>query len=177
LDTNGCQGHVRRRFPEAAQDLYTYKEQLTKSLAESKADWKFVFGHHPLYTKGLEHGTLGRCLRADTYHHRGGESKGYGLEETFSTGGVHGYFSGHEHVLQHHFAKNIHHFVVGGTGAQHSDFYGGIDESQEIDWFKLTEGFLVGHIQEDIATISFIDLHANEIEKVVIKRNTQISKI
>jgi tartrate-resistant acid phosphatase type 5 len=69
LDTNGCQGHVRRSHPGSETDLIGYIADLSSALAASRADWKIVFAHHPLYTVGLNHGGIGRCLRDETYTH------------------------------------------------------------------------------------------------------------
>lgn len=71
LDTNGCQGHVRRSHPESEQALSGHIARLQDALAASTADWKIVFAHHPLYTVGVNHGVLGRCLRDETYTFEG----------------------------------------------------------------------------------------------------------
>ena len=43
--------------------------QLHTKLEGSKADWKIVFGHHPMYTQGIGHGEVARCLRRDPVKH------------------------------------------------------------------------------------------------------------
>ena len=73
LDSNGCQGHVRRSHPGSDQALFKYVADLSADLASSRADWKIVFAHHPLYTVGFNHGGLGRCLRDETYSFGGAQ--------------------------------------------------------------------------------------------------------
>lgn len=109
IDTNACQYHVARVFPDLVDTLLGFVDQLHTSLVGSNADWKIVFGHHPMYTQGKGHGEVGQCLRAD-YHPKERPKrpdydgvrmpKGFGLEKALSTGGVHAYFSAHEHVFQ-----------------------------------------------------------------------------
>lgn len=109
IDTNACQYHVAHVFPELVDSLLGFVDQLHTDLVGSNADWKIVFGHHPMYTQGKGHGEVGRCLRQD-YHpkerpkHADGAGvrmpKGFGLEKALSTGGAQAYFSAHEHVFQ-----------------------------------------------------------------------------
>ncbi|MDW3645503.1 MAG: metallophosphoesterase [Bacteroidia bacterium] len=70
-----------------ASDSTAQKKWLEKVLSESKADWKLVFGHHPLYTGGMR-----------------AKDKPYvrmHLEELLQTYAVDAYICGHEHDLQH----------------------------------------------------------------------------
>ena len=55
LDTNGCQEDVRRHHPNLQRDLIRFRDQLQEDMLRSSADWKIVFGHHPLHTKGRHH--------------------------------------------------------------------------------------------------------------------------
>jgi len=111
IDTNGAQGHVRRSHPDQQQLVFSYKKWLQEELSNSKSKWKIVFGHHPLYTKGLNHGVIGDCLRDNSYSCWGRDSQGYGFEEVFINGKVDAYYAGHEHIFQHHIANNVNYFV------------------------------------------------------------------
>jgi len=166
IDTNGCQGHVRRQWPNTQQELHDYKPVLRELLNKSTATWKIVFAHHPLYTKGSEHGTLGRCLRSEVYSHRGGTSAGYGLEKLLSECGVSAYISGHEHMMEHHFAEGIHHFVVGATG--NAGWYGGEDPTQNIDWYSARLGFAVCVVKDDQLNVKFVSKTGEEYYSVAI---------
>eukprot|EP01124_Arcella_intermedia_P025267 TRINITY_DN4485_c0_g2_i1.p1 TRINITY_DN4485_c0_g2~~TRINITY_DN4485_c0_g2_i1.p1 ORF type:complete len:262 (-),score=37.87 TRINITY_DN4485_c0_g2_i1:125-838(-) len=131
LDTNGAQGHVRTRHPQMRNKMFEHKEWLATQLQNSNAHWKIVFAHHPLYTKGQNHGTIGDCLREPEYTHKNGTSVGYGLEKTLLDGQVDAYFSGHEHVFQHHKAHGIYHFVCGACSGDRR-FYGGMNKRDRL---------------------------------------------
>jgi hypothetical protein len=63
MDTNGAQLHVARMFPQLPSTLSGFIDQLRVKLAGSKADWKIVFGHHPMHTQGRGHGRAAKSLR------------------------------------------------------------------------------------------------------------------
>jgi acid phosphatase len=81
-----------------SQDTAAQLEWVDRTLRESKAEWKIVLGHHPIYSSG-EHGDtpelIDRFLPLLKRH------------------GVHLYFNGHDHDLQHQEAGGIHFFCVG----------------------------------------------------------------
>ena len=129
LDTCCVQGNVRRLVPGIESKLFKHIEDLDRALAASRARFKIVFGHHPMYTKGRYHGILGRCLRGPSYTYRPSRfdesitAPGYNLEAVLSRHGVCAYITGHEHKFQHHFAANIHNLVCGASCD--NVFYGG----------------------------------------------------
>ena len=110
LDTNGCQRHVTRMFPALLNMLDGFITQLHSKLLGSNAQWRIVFGHHPMYTQGREHGNTGRHLRGSTdttspsaevkVGHPSAVRRQFGLEDVLVDGAVQAYFSGHEHVFQ-----------------------------------------------------------------------------
>jgi tartrate-resistant acid phosphatase type 5 len=59
LDTNGAQFSVRKKYPQIEHELFDNIQALQKQLQASGADWKIVFAHHPMYTKGTAHGITG----------------------------------------------------------------------------------------------------------------------
>ena len=78
-------------------------EWLQKQLAESGADWKICFFHHPLYSDARYHGP-DNDLRAK-------------LEPIFQKFGVRVVLSGHEHVYERIKPQsNIWYFVMGNAG-------------------------------------------------------------
>jgi hypothetical protein len=119
LDTNGCQFHVARVHPETPEALHTCIKELGTNLQHSTARWKIVFGHHPLYTQGKEHGKIARALRQDAS--KSSSSSGavhkkpraeYGLENVLRNGGVQAYFAAHEHVFQvSNYTLMLHDFI------------------------------------------------------------------
>eukprot|EP00299_Pterocystis_sp_00344_P016306 c8180_g1_i1.p1 GENE.c8180_g1_i1~~c8180_g1_i1.p1 ORF type:complete len:317 (+),score=57.03 c8180_g1_i1:1-951(+) len=171
LDTVGCQGHVRRARPSVKERLYDFKENLKQSLAASAADWKIVFAHHPLYTKSVLHGGLGRCLRDDFYTHKKAvNEKGYGFEQVLVDGQVDAYFSGHEHMFQHHSAKNVNYFVCGASGAEPVRLYGGPDVQTDIDWVDETSsnGFVVTEVTRERMVVKFVNVLGEVLKSVEV---------
>ena len=72
--------------------------------AESRAEWKIAFLHHPLYTPG-RYTLAARALR-------------FTLESSFVNGGIDVVFSGHEHLYSRsELQKGLMYFVSGGAGS------------------------------------------------------------
>lgn len=77
---------------------------LTRELARSRARWKVVLLHHPLYSSG-RYGLQARMTR-------------WTLESTLVANGVDVVFSGHEHIYQRsRLQRGIQHFISGGAGS------------------------------------------------------------
>ena len=106
LDTNACQDTVVIEHPDTKEMLQKAIIRLDKQLAQSKARWKIVFGHHPLYTQGRGHSGCARCLRDPRESFGPRELRntiiyyGYGLEDVLVRHKIDAYFAGHEHVFQ-----------------------------------------------------------------------------
>lgn len=113
IDTCGVQQAVRRADPDSYTRLKQQVGRLEHELKASKAKWKIVFGHHPLYTVGYGHQDEARCLRGEkcvnvmdamntTVHSHGATSlEGIGLEGALIRGGAHLYIAGHDHASQY----------------------------------------------------------------------------
>ncbi len=93
---------------------------LERALAESKARWRIVYGHHPMYSTGKRHGADAKLraklepllLRADP----AAGAAGLGGERE-SGPRVHVVFAGHDHIYQRfHPQKGIFYFVCGSSG-------------------------------------------------------------
>jgi len=183
LDTNGCQESVRRARPHLKEDLRHYIRDLDEKLRQSQATWKVVFGHHPMYTKGVNHGRLGRCLRDDKYEVQtlSGERvclPGYGLEKVLIANGVDAYFSGHEHLLQQHSCGGVGHFVCGASGAEAIGLYGGEDmqpRDSHPQWADgvsgnraktASQGFAVCVADSGCLTVAFLDVDGRVLRAV-----------
>jgi 3',5'-cyclic AMP phosphodiesterase CpdA len=75
-----------------------------REVTESRAEWKIVFLHHPLYTSG-RYGLSARGVRL-------------ALESAFVDGGVDVVFSGHEHIYERaELQRGILYFITGGAGS------------------------------------------------------------
>jgi hypothetical protein len=86
----------------ASEDWAIQLDWLTKSLAESKAPWKIVFGHHPVYSSGMHGGT--KNLARD-------------LPPLFAQYGVQLYLCGHDHNYERSQNLKGTTYIVHGAGA------------------------------------------------------------
>lgn len=171
LDTNGAQNHVRSSHPKQEKLLFEYKKWLASGLSASKSDWKIVFAHHPLYTKGSSHGVIGDCLRDDVYYCNGSCSEGYGLEPVLVENKVDCYFSGHEHIFQHNQSQGVNYFVCGACSETVS-YYGGEDKSRKMDWTDTTRqrGFCATVVTKTTMTVSFINTDCQIVYSTTIQK-------
>jgi hypothetical protein len=172
LDTNGVQFSVRNTYPETEYLLKRFINELDVKLAASTAKWKIVFGHHPLYTKGKSHGELGRRLGLHEYIDKHGNlAGGYGLEDVLVKNKVDAYMTGHEHKMQYHCHRGVHHFVSGAAG-HNNRFYGGVDENTELSWVddKSSNGFLQVDVTADKLVCRFISNRREMLKEVVIEK-------
>lgn len=94
---------------KADADLYHVRDQdpraqyawLDKALGQSRADWKIVFGHHPVFSGG-QHGDSDDLI--------------VNLLPILKRHGVQAYICGHDHDMQH-IHKTGMHFVATGCGS------------------------------------------------------------
>src|SRR6187431_667419 len=91
----------------ALDSTYIDREQsrwIEKETAESRAEWKIAYLHHPLYTSG-RYTLAARGIR-------------FALESSFVNGGVNVVFYGHEHIYERaEMQKGILYFISGGAGS------------------------------------------------------------
>lgn len=87
----------------AAQNADAQLAWLDKALDESKADWKILVGHHPIWTGGV---------RRDMYE----QDLDKILPPLMKKHGVKVYFCGHEHDSQHIERDGIHNLLMGNGG-------------------------------------------------------------
>jgi len=122
-----------------ANPFQTQSEQLAwleKTLQDSDATWKIVFGHHPLYSGG-QHGHQPHLISQ--------------LEPLFVKYGVDLYLAGHDHDQQLLQPRQGVHYVVSGAGAK----------SRDVRWLPETLyaatnfGFTRYRIAPDELVISF----------------------
>jgi hypothetical protein len=145
------------KYPNIKQELHETVRKLSEDLKRSTARWKIVFAHHPLYTKGRGHNMEAQTLK-----------RAYHLEEVLVEGGAHAYFAGHEHVLQHHCASGVHHFVGGASSRSH--FYHGEDKFIEIDWHdtSFSAGFLSVDVFREKLEVVFVEALGGAVIKQVV---------
>lgn len=99
---SGDDDEENRREIAEAQANVAQLGWLEEGLATSKADWKLVFGHHPILSGG-EHGPTKELVLA--------------VKPLLERHGVAAYFNGHDHDLQHIVNGSVH-YVGCGAGAR-----------------------------------------------------------
>jgi 3',5'-cyclic AMP phosphodiesterase CpdA len=87
-----------------SQDTATQKAWLVKTLRSSDAQWKIVFGHHPLYTSGPRKGRVNTVAES--------------VQPALEANGADLYIAGHEHVLEHdQLTPKLTH-IISGAGSE-----------------------------------------------------------
>ena len=121
-----------------SQNVPAQLEWLEASLAESKARWKIVFAHHPVFSGGV-HGDTPFIV-----------DHVLPLLEKY---GVQAYFNGHDHDLQHLQAGGVN-FFCSGAGSK-------VRETSDIPFTKFakgsTSGFLSAVLKPDEMALRMVD--------------------
>jgi acid phosphatase len=134
------------------QDAGRQLEWLDRSLAASKAQWKFVMGHHPIYSAGFGHGNQKDMIRL--------------VLPVLQKNKVQAYFAGHDHDLEHLKAGDLNLFISGG-GSEHRPT-GKIAESQ---FGKSSSGFALASVRSHDMQIRFIDNLGNTLHTATVPRS------
>lgn len=126
-------------------------EWFDKQLSKHPNSWKFVYGHHPIYSSGM-HG--------DT------EAVKLFLEPIIKQHAVNFYASGHDHDLEL-IQKDKVHYIVSGAGARTRD----ITPSAKSTFAISGLGFAYLSITPDSALLQFINQHGKILYQQHIDRN------
>merc|ERR1712086_139802 len=106
---------------------------ISKTLSESDADWKIVFGHFPVRSSTTgEHGDTPNLVK--------------NLSPILSKGGADVYFNGHDHILQHINRDGVHSLGSGAGARNHK----GVDKSYTglMGYLEGEYGFMVHGISK-----------------------------
>jgi tartrate-resistant acid phosphatase type 5 len=147
----GDQHHVQ------GQDTAAQRIWLEKTLGETPANvkWKFVIGHHPVYTGG------GRMKAKETV-----EMKNL-FAPIFEKYHVNAYICGHDHNLQYIKPRGFTHYFVSGAGSELSKTVihpeGGV-------YAKAENGFMNFSIYESQMHVSMLSYTGEKIYSVTIPR-------
>ena len=159
LDTTPflSESYIGDKYHVKGQDTAMQRIWLEKTLNETPANvkWKFVFGHHPVYTGG------GRMKALETV-----EMKNL-FKPIFEKYHVNAYICGHDHNLQYIKPPGFTHYFVSGAGAEltktviHPE--GGV--------FARTEnGFMNFSVYANQMQISVIGFNGEKLYSVTIPR-------
>ena len=159
LDTTPflSESYIGDKYHVKGQDTAMQRIWLEKTLNETPANvkWKFVFGHHPVYTGG------GRMKALETV-----EMKNL-FKPIFEKYHVNAYICGHDHNLQYIKPPGFTHYFVSGAGAELSKTVihpeGGV--------FARTEnGFMNFSVYANQMQISVIGFKGEKLYSVTIPR-------
>jgi hypothetical protein len=135
----------------STQDTTAQKIWLERVLSESKAKWKFVVGHHPLYSGGKRIKETGDVRSS--------------FEDLFERHRVDAYFAGHEHDLQHNVAKTVHHFISGAGSEVRPT-----GQSSFTRFAKSVQGFMCFSVTSNQLLVQTVDYRGNVIYKTTVQK-------
>ncbi|PBQ30481.1 acid phosphatase [Sphingobacteriaceae bacterium] len=139
------------------QDTSAQKQWLTKVLAENDpaVKWKFVVGHHPLYTSGK------RIKSAETLQFR------KVMEPILKQFSVDAYICGHEHQLEYIKPEGSTHHFISGAGSEARDVKGNLPESK----FKASDhGFMLFSVGQTQLKVQVINWEGKILYQQVLKK-------
>jgi acid phosphatase len=133
------------------QDVPKQLAWFKAALAVSKAQWKIVIGHHPIYSGG-GHGDTPELIE--------------NILPLLQAHKVQAYFNGHDHDLQHLVAGNLNLFDT-GAGSQHTlTFY-----TKRSKFAKSCSGFTTVSMQPDKMAVRMIDNRGNQVYATTVARS------
>lgn len=130
-----------RRTAEALEKQLNY---LSNSLENSNAKWKFVVGHHPLYSTA-QHGDAPEIIRV--------------LDPIFKEQNIDGYIAGHDHNQQHLTRSNIEYFVSGAA----SQLRPIVPNHWNLKWADDKNGFLHFLVSDEKILVKAIDAESLKV--------------
>jgi acid phosphatase len=133
------------------QDVPLQLAWLDKALGDSTAPWKLVFGHHPIYSAGLGHGSEKDLITQ--------------LLPILQKHKVQAYFCGHDHDLQHLKTGDLH-LILSGGGSEHRPVLM-IAESQ---FSRSASGFALASIRANEMQVRLIDDKGKLLHTAVVPR-------
>jgi tartrate-resistant acid phosphatase type 5 len=124
---------------------------LKAALAASKAQWKIVIGHHPIYSGG-EHGDTHELIEH--------------ILPLLQEYGVQAYFNGHDHDLQHLMAGDINLFISGGGSQMRPT-----GKTKRTKFAKSSSGFTAVSLGPQAMDVRMIDSKGTLLYTARIFRN------
>jgi predicted MPP superfamily phosphohydrolase len=137
------------------QDTLAQLRWIDSVLRTSKAQWKFVIGHHHVYSSGKR--TINDGFRST-------------ISPILEKYKVNAYINGHEHFLQHHFfsPQETVHYFCSGAGAGSED-YSKMKKSPNL-FFSDHAGFMSFSVGSASMIVQAIDSAGAILYKTTIKR-------
>ena len=136
-------------YPDAVkQDADKEIKWLNGVLADSKEQWKIVFGHHPVFSASKKHGNTKEMIER--------------VKPLLEKYNAQVYFCGHDHDMQHlHEKGGKVDYIVTGSGGETRP-----NSSNEMSIFSKSEpGFSVVSLKADSLRICFVGTKGNIVYK------------
>lgn len=152
LDTSPFVAAYRKKgssYHLKGQDPKAQLRWLESVLAASRARWKIVIGHHPIYAAAPTHGDTQELI-ADVL-------------PVLEKNGVRIYFCGHDHVLQHLVHGEINFFVCGGGSS-----YRKVNQRDDVRFGASSAGFLSMTLTGTAAHATYINDKGAELYETSI---------
>ncbi len=133
------------------QDVPKQLAWFKSALAASKAQWKVVFAHHPIYSGG-EHGDQPELIES--------------VLPLLQEHNVHAYFNGHDHDLQHLKAGEIDLFCTGAGSS--------VRPTREIEYTQFAEsrsGFTAVSLGPEKMDVNLIDYQGKVLHSASVMRD------
>jgi tartrate-resistant acid phosphatase type 5 len=158
-------GAVKVKVGDQKKSVPTQLGWLDTSLAASRADWKIVVGHHPIYSGKMPTGTTDTT--DDKLERLVGGSPDLiaQLDPILRRHRVSLYLNGHDHDLRHVLRNEIH-YVCTGAGSKMADHC----DVEGSDFCSLQSGFVACAINRDRLRVAYRDYTGVELHVVDIAR-------
>jgi tartrate-resistant acid phosphatase type 5 len=144
-------GNEKTRANVVTQDVPKQLAWFRASLAASKAQWKIVVGHHPIYSGG-GHGDTPELIE--------------NILPLLQEHRVQAYFNGHDHDLQHLTAGEVNLFDS-GAGSQHTPtFY-----TKRSKFAQSCSGFTAVSLQADKMDVRMINHQGKTVYTTTVARS------
>ncbi|MGH2563089.1 MAG: metallophosphoesterase, partial [Ginsengibacter sp.] len=126
---------------------------LINGLKNSTAKWKFVIGHHPLYSAGKRKGKLGDMIDA--------------FRDIFEKYKVDAYFCGHEHQLEVDQEQGYHFYqFISGAGSESTP----VTNAPYTKFTAQDHGFLTAGISGNEMLIQYVNADGKILFTTTIKK-------
>jgi tartrate-resistant acid phosphatase type 5 len=130
------------------EDTLKQLKWINNTLSSSKAQWKIVVGHHPVYSSGLYHGNTVELIGQ--------------LKPILLRNHVQAYISGHEHVLQHIKPKgDLIDYFISGAGSE----TGNTGDNGTSLFTNISPGFAFVSLTPDSLKLFFISYQGKLLYK------------
>lgn len=154
LDTTPLRDEIIS-FSSASTELENEAQQLqwlNETLAQSRAEWKIVVGHHPLFSVGEAH--------------RDNDAMIGNLRQILEQHQVQVYFSGHAHSLQHLKPKGSVNYFISGAGSKIRKVHP--DEVTEAA--VSVPGFIAASLTKETLIVQLVDFQGKVHHEAIIPR-------